>query len=169
MPIRASPPAGTRQPKPAARQPAIDPDVERVAGAVVARMDLEATRERRVRRLVVRTGEDAPPAERVDHDRRAQLAAVGAHDDVAARLARAAPVDLRRLEPRRRALVPQQPAERRGSRTPTTTTAAGIWTVPCGVVNVMYGSSWRIAPATPIACSHGVGQAHAEVCRSPIS
>ena len=33
----------------------------------------------------------------------------------------------------------------------------------------MHGISWRIDPATPIACSHGVGAAQAEVWRSPIS
>jgi hypothetical protein len=37
------------------------------------------------------------------------------------------------------------------------------------VVKVMSGSSLRIAPATPMACSQGVGAAHAEVARSPIS
>ena len=33
----------------------------------------------------------------------------------------------------------------------------------------MHGSSWRIARETPIARSHGVGAAQAEVARSPIS
>jgi hypothetical protein len=33
----------------------------------------------------------------------------------------------------------------------------------------MYGSSRRIDAATPIACSHGVGAAQADVARSPIS
>jgi hypothetical protein len=33
----------------------------------------------------------------------------------------------------------------------------------------MHGSSWRIAARTPIASSHGVGAAHADVWRSPIS
>ncbi len=33
----------------------------------------------------------------------------------------------------------------------------------------MQGSSWRIASRTPIASSQGVGAAHAEVWRSPIS
>ena len=33
----------------------------------------------------------------------------------------------------------------------------------------MHGSSWRIDAATPIASSHTVGAAQAEVARSPIS
>ena len=33
----------------------------------------------------------------------------------------------------------------------------------------MQGSSWRTAPATPIASSQGSGAAQAEVARSPIS
>ena len=33
----------------------------------------------------------------------------------------------------------------------------------------MHGISWRIARSTPIACSHSVGAAQAEVARSPIS
>ena len=41
--------------------------------------------------------------------------------------------------------------------------------MPCGVVKVIAGSSRRMAPATPMACSHGVGAAQAEVARAPIS
>jgi hypothetical protein len=37
------------------------------------------------------------------------------------------------------------------------------------VVKVIAGSSRRMAPATPMAFSHGVGAAHAEVARAPIS
>ena len=33
----------------------------------------------------------------------------------------------------------------------------------------MQGISCRIERSTPIACSHGVGAAHADVARSPIS
>ena len=33
----------------------------------------------------------------------------------------------------------------------------------------MHGSSWRIERSTPMACSHGVGAAQADVARSPIS
>ena len=62
---------------------AVDPDLHLLAGA--ARMDLEAARERRVRRLVdVVAGQDAPPAERVDDERRAEDAAVGVDGDQAA-------------------------------------------------------------------------------------
>ena len=42
-------------------------------------------------------------------------------------------------------------------------------TAPCGVWKVMHGISWRIASRTPMASSHGVGAAHADVARSPIS
>jgi hypothetical protein len=41
--------------------------------------------------------------------------------------------------------------------------------VPYGVLKVIAGSSWRIAPCTPIAYSQGNGAAHADVARSPIS
>ncbi len=57
----------------------------------------------------------------------------------------------------------------RGSRTPTSSRAGDNGRVPCGVVKRMHGSSLRIAPWTPIACSHGVGAAHALVARSPTS
>ena len=40
---------------------------------------------------------------------------------------------------------------------------------PCGVWNAMHGISWRIERSTPIARSHGVGAAHADVARSPSS
>ena len=56
---------------------AVDPDLEIVAGA--GRMHLEPARERRVGRLIARRGEHAPPAERIDHERRRNLAAVGRH------------------------------------------------------------------------------------------
>jgi hypothetical protein len=42
-------------------------------------------------------------------------------------------------------------------------------TVPCGVVKRMQGSSLRIAPSAPTACSQGVGAAQALVARSPTS
>jgi len=85
---------------------ALDPDVE-VDAAGVVRMDLEATGDRGVGRLHVRApAEHPPPAERVDDQRRGERAAVG--DD---RLAVAAALDLRDLEARRAALLPQRQAQ----------------------------------------------------------
>ena len=56
----------------------VDPQLHLLAAA--RRVHLEAAREPRVRRLDRRrVGEHAPPAERVDDQRRAQLAAVGVH------------------------------------------------------------------------------------------
>jgi hypothetical protein len=69
-------------------------------------MDLESAREARGRGLDVRTGaEDAPPAEGVDDERSADVAAVGVHGGPRAAL------DLGRLELGLAALLPEQLAE----------------------------------------------------------
>jgi hypothetical protein len=68
---------------------AVDPHVE--VGAAAVRIHLEAARDLRLWRLDDRAGaEHAPPAERVDDERRGQLAAVRPHD-VAARAERSTP------------------------------------------------------------------------------
>ena len=41
--------------------------------------------------------------------------------------------------------------------------------LPCMAFHTPHGSSWRIARPAPIACSHRVGAAHADVARSPSS
>ena len=148
----------------------LDPHVERVAGGLGAvRVDLEPARERRVGRLDARVGQDPPPAERVDDEPGPQGAAVGDDGDLAVGAgAGAGP----RPSPSRTGRRPPAPTGRgraRGSRRTTRTTAAGsarahgAWRTSCA------GSSWRIAAATPMACSHGVGAAQADVARSPIS
>ena len=74
----------------------VDPQLEVVAAGV--RVDLQPARQARLGRLDVRArAEDPPPAERVDDQRRAQVAAVGVDGEARP------PVDLRRLE-RARAL-----------------------------------------------------------------
>jgi hypothetical protein len=67
-------------------------------------VDLEATAQRRLGRLVVRVAQDPAPAQRVDDERRVDVAAVGEHAGLGA------PLDLRRHEPRV-VLVVEQPAE----------------------------------------------------------
>ena len=69
--------AGGERPAVALRDVArVEPQLEVVAAAV--RVDLEAAGEEGLGRLDVRAGaEDAPPAERVDDERGAQVAAVG--------------------------------------------------------------------------------------------
>ena len=155
----------------AAHEVALDPHVERVAGGPVAvRVDLEAARERRVGGLDVRVGQDAPPAQRVDDEPGPQGPAIGDDGDVAV-VTRAgdAALDLRRLEAGVAGLRPQRAAELAVVEGRPATTAAGsarargAWRRSCA------GSSWRIADATPIACSHGVGAAQADVARSPTS
>jgi hypothetical protein len=67
--------AGGKAPAVAGRHvAAVDPDLHLVAGA--PGVHLEAARQGRVGRLVA-AAEQSPPAERVDHDRGGQVAAVG--------------------------------------------------------------------------------------------
>ena len=116
-PIRSSPSAGKLQPYPAGHVAAVDPHLQIVAGA--ERVHLEPAREQRVGRLDVGPGpEHAAPAERVDDQRRADLAAVGVHVDARRR----GRLDLRGLELERR---PARPAARTasGSRRSRTSTA----------------------------------------------
>src|SRR4030095_9338847 len=103
-------PGGTRPPVAAAHERALAPDVERVPLPARVRMDLQAPRQRRVGRLVVRRGQRAPPPQRVAHERRAERAAVGAHGQVAPVGAGAA-LDRRGGELRLAALLPQSLAE----------------------------------------------------------
>ena len=69
-------------------------------------MDLQAPGQERLGWLhVARAGSTAAPAQRIDDERRAQIAAVGVDDVTVAAL------DLGRLEPGVAALLPQQPAQ----------------------------------------------------------
>ena len=113
--MRSSSPAGTRQAKPrGASERSTQTSSASSAGARV-RVDLEPAAERRVGRLVAALGEHPSPAERVDDQRRVQVAAVGVDGEARA------PVDLRRLEARvalreevlaQRAVVERRPAPR---------------------------------------------------------
>ena len=82
---------------------AVDPDLQVIRAAV--RVNLEPARERRVGGLIAAVrGEDPPPAERVDDQRRGDVAAVGVD------FLTGAPVHLRGLELGVR-LLPEQDAE----------------------------------------------------------
>ncbi len=89
----------------------VDPQLE--VAARPARVHLQPAREPRVRRLHERGAEVALPAQRVDDERRADVAAVRVHDDLAV-AAQRPPVDLGGLELRPAApLRPQRGAQRR--------------------------------------------------------
>jgi hypothetical protein len=97
------------------RQRAVDPDVQRAVGGAGVRMHLEPTAQWCVGRLVAALRQHAPPPERVDDQRRMDVAAVGVDREACA------PVHLRRLEARvalgeevlaERAVVERRPAPR---------------------------------------------------------
>ena len=141
---------------------AIDPHVELVGVDRVVGMHLQTARERCVGRLEDTGGaEDAPPAQRVHDERRAQHAAVRRDAAVDAALHERgleARVGLRAQKTAQLAVVERGPAPRQAAADE-----------PCGVVKRMHGSSLRIAAATPIAWSQSVGAAQALVACSPIS
>ena len=118
---------------------AVDPDVE--VGAAAVRMHLEAARDLRLGRLDVRAGaEHAAPAERVDDERRGQVAAVGPDGVLPVRA-----LDLRRSRSGRRRTAPTAPRRASGSRSEDQLHGSRKRAEPCGVWNAMQGSSWRIA------------------------
>src|SRR5215218_10804314 len=95
----------------AAHERALDRDVESVArGAVRGGVHFEPSAQRRVRRLVMRLREHAPPTERIDDEGSVKVAAVGA--DRVLRAAAGEAVHLRHLKARVAALRPKPVAER---------------------------------------------------------
>ncbi len=90
---------------------AVDPAVE--VGAAAVRVDLQPAADQRARRLdVLARAEHAAPAERVDDQRRSDVAAVGVDGDVGRRGPRRLPRrHVRDLEARVAALGPQLPAQ----------------------------------------------------------
>ena len=145
---------------------AVDPDVEVDAAAV--RMHLEPARDRRVGRLHVGAGaEHAPPAERVDDERRGQLAAVRPHRVAPRRTARR--LDHRDLEAGV-ALLPQLLAQRPVVERATSSTAAGSGPSRAACGSAMHGSSWRIARShAHRRAATASARRTREVWRSPIS
>ena len=134
---------------------AVDPDVE--VGAAAVRVDLEAARDRAPRAAGRwRPGPSTrrqPSASTISGAR--QVAAVGV-DRVAARGRSTFAISKRAS-----ALLPQLLRTARGSRSSTSSTAAGSAPTRAACGSAMHASSWRIARSTPIACSHGVGAAQA--------
>ena len=120
------------------------------------RVNLEPARERRVGGLIAAVrGEDPPPAERVDDQRRGDVAAVGVD------FLTGAPVHLRGLELGVR-LLPEQDgiAVVEGREGPGQLVARG----PCGVCTTSSPNSCLADASRPIARSHSVGMPQAEVC-----
>ena len=143
---------------------AVDPDLELVRRS--PRMNLEPAGQRRVGRLEAAVpGEDPPPAERVDDERRGDLAAVG-DDDVVVSVGPPA-FHLRGFK-LRVALLPHQPAqlpvverrERPGKPHPHGRV---------GGVDHEGAEGLADRALEPRFESHSVGAAQADVCRSPIS
>ena len=166
-PTRSSSPAGNDQRVAGAARSARSIHSSRsVAGAV--RVDLQAARQRArpAAGSLAARGEHAPPAERVDDQRRAQVAAVGVDG-----VRRVAPVDLGRLELGRRAPARAAARTARGSRRSRTSTAASSGRV--AVRRVDDAGRGRSGGSTPRArgASQPLGRAPRtrEVWRSPTS